>query len=243
LKLLVCGDVDASWALDGGLARTGVFLEQSQTAIPGEEIIVPINFPAAQNILAFDAKVFYQPEHLEFVGIEKTELTNHFTLSHAETNPGELRLGAFTVEPQSSAGTYATIHFKVKLDFTEKTELRLVSLKMNHETQPETHLTLVSQCNAPQNYTFQLLPNFPNPFNSGTRVEYRLAQKSRVELAIFNTVGQKICTLLNNLQERGEYRVTWNGATDAGQPVPSGIYFLKIQAGDFQQTRKITLLR
>ena len=156
---------------------------------------------------------------------------------------GEIRLGAFAVEPQQSAGTYANIHFKVKPGFSGKTLVCVTGLKMNDESLPETLLTLFEPIASSENSSFQLLPNFPNPFNSGTRLEYHLARKSQVELVIFNTIGQKICTLIHNLQEQGEYRLNWDGTNDAGQAVPSGIYFIQLFTEDFQQTRKITLLR
>lgn len=244
IQLMVYGDVDASWVpMDARLARPEIGQEQVLPAVADQEIAIPLNFPGNQNILAFDAKLLYKPEHVEFTGIQRTELTNNFTLSHAETHCGEIRLGAFTTEYKNKAGTYASIHFKVKPAFREKTDIRVTSIKINNESQPETRVTLVDSHKSLQNYSFQLLPNFPNPFNAGTRLEYHLAARSNVNLSVFNTVGQKICTLINNLQDRGEYRVKWDGTNDAGQSVPSGIYFVELFIDDFRQTRKITLLR
>lgn len=242
LTLLVLGDVDASWQPNQFLARAEI-REQSRLVQPDEEIVIPIAFPVGKNILAFDGKFLFQPNDLEFIQIQKTELSRHFSLSHAETNPGEVRFGAFAVEPQTASGNFAIAYFKVKNGAAAKTELRLVSPRMNQETLPELHLVLTNSSETSPEYTFQLIPNYPNPFNSGTRIGYQLAQKTPVDLSIYNTLGQKICILTHNLQEPGEYRVTWDGATDSGQPAPSGIYLIKLQAGVFQQTRKITLLR
>jgi len=242
MTLLVLGDVDASWKPNQALARVDA-REQSRPVNPGEEIVVPIEFPAGKSVLAFDGKFLFQPTDLEFIQIQKTEFSQQFSLSHAETNPGEVRFGAFTVEPRQKSGTYATVHFRIKTGAAAKTELRLVSQRMNQETLPELRLSLVNESQTSLEYSFRLLPNYPNPFNSGTRIGYQLAQKSFVDLSIYNALGQKICILTHNLQDPGEYRVNWDGTTDNGLPAPSGIYLIKLQAGNFQQTRKITLLR
>jgi hypothetical protein len=83
---------------------------------------------------------------------------------------------------------------------------------------------------------FELHQNYPNPFNPTTMIKYNLPKSSHVALKIYNLVGQEIATLVNELQSAGEYEITW-------QPkgLPSGLYFYKIQAGDFSETKKIIL--
>jgi len=70
---------------------------------------------------------------------------------------------------------------------------------------------------------FQLLPNYPNPFEHQTTIRYHLAEYSQVELKVYNPVGQEIATLLNAFQGEGEYEVFW-------QPVglPPGLYFCRL---------------
>ncbi len=90
---------------------------------------------------------------------------------------------------------------------------------------------------------FELSQNYPNPFNPTTQIRYGLPKAEKVELAVFNSLGQKVKTLVSEFQEAGFHTVTWDGVNEAGQRVSSGIYFYKIKAGDFRQVRKMLLVR
>jgi hypothetical protein len=85
---------------------------------------------------------------------------------------------------------------------------------------------------------FSLAPNYPNPFNAATAIGYDLSQPAHVELNVYNILGQKIATLVNEFHRPGRYRVSWDAAEFA-----SGFYFYRIEAGDNIQTRKMLLLK
>lgn len=91
--------------------------------------------------------------------------------------------------------------------------------------------------------SFELSQNFPNPFNPSTKIDYTLARKSHVELEVYNVLGQRVKTLVDDVREAGVWRVTWDGDNDFGTQVASGMYFYKLTAGDFVQTRKMVLLK
>ena len=90
---------------------------------------------------------------------------------------------------------------------------------------------------------FQLFQNYPNPFNPNTVIEYHLNRPARVILAIYNVLGEKVTSLVNKHQSRGLKRIIWDGTNEHGKTVASGIYFCTLKAGEFTQTKKITLLR
>ncbi|HFB68104.1 MAG TPA: T9SS type A sorting domain-containing protein, partial [Calditrichae bacterium] len=90
---------------------------------------------------------------------------------------------------------------------------------------------------------FALAPNFPNPFNPSTTIRYQLAREVPVRLEIFNIQGQRVRTLVHAVQSAGFYSVEWDGRNDAGQPVASGTYIYRLQAGSFVQTRQMTLMK
>jgi flagellar hook assembly protein FlgD len=87
------------------------------------------------------------------------------------------------------------------------------------------------------------MQNFPNPFNPGTRIKFHVPATSLVRLEVFNLMGQHIATLLEENRAAGEHELAWDGRSDLGQPVPSGVYLLSIRAGEFTQTRKMVLAR
>ncbi len=90
---------------------------------------------------------------------------------------------------------------------------------------------------------FVLEQNYPNPFNPSTYIVYSIPDEANVQLTVYNSLGQKIITLVNKKQISGTYRVQWDGKTGSGLNVSSGIYFYKLKAGNFTQTRKMILLR
>lgn len=85
---------------------------------------------------------------------------------------------------------------------------------------------------------YALYPNYPNPFNPSTRIAYDLARTSNVTLTAFDLLGRKVATLANGVQVAGSHTATFNGAD-----LPSGIYFYRLQAGDFVAARKMVLLK
>jgi len=89
---------------------------------------------------------------------------------------------------------------------------------------------------------FQLFHNYPNPFNPSTEIKFALPEAGNVELRIFNQLGQQVAVLVNGFQQAGVHSVFWNGCDELGNTVASGVYFYKIRAGSFEQTRKMILL-
>jgi hypothetical protein len=90
---------------------------------------------------------------------------------------------------------------------------------------------------------FALKQNFPNPFNPVTKIQYEIPTRSHVSLNIYNVLGQKVKTLVNTDQEAKSYSAQWDGTSDTGSKVASGIYFYKIEAGSFTQTKKMILMK
>lgn len=91
--------------------------------------------------------------------------------------------------------------------------------------------------------TYELLPNYPNPFNPETNIEFILPEPSFVTLKIYNLLGQEVRTLIANGYPAGQFKSTWNGKDNFGKPVASGTYIYVLQAGDFTKKAKMTLLR
>jgi len=85
---------------------------------------------------------------------------------------------------------------------------------------------------------FTLLQNHPNPFNANTVIKYGLLKDCRVTLEVYNILGQRVATLFDEKQEAGYKTARW----DAGS-LSSGIYFYRLQAGGFVQTRRMVLLK
>lgn len=100
--------------------------------------------------------------------------------------------------------------------------------------------TVGEHLSAPQ--VFHLYQNYPNPFNPATTIRFQLKMPGQVKLAIYNSLGQKVNVLLDKTLRVGEHTVEWDGTTESGQPVASGVYFVKITSRGFSSQRKMVLM-
>ncbi len=85
---------------------------------------------------------------------------------------------------------------------------------------------------------FELEQNYPNPFNPSTNINFTISAKSDVKLSVYNLLGQKVATLMDKPLNAGQYHVTFNGSD-----LPSGVYFYRLKAGKYSQTRKMLLMK
>jgi C1A family cysteine protease len=92
-------------------------------------------------------------------------------------------------------------------------------------------------------YANSLEQNYPNPFNGTTTIRYSVAEPCRVEIRLFNPAGQLVRTIEARHRKAGQYEVVWNGRDNTGRGVSSGVYFVRLKAGKFKDTRKIIYLR
>jgi hypothetical protein len=90
---------------------------------------------------------------------------------------------------------------------------------------------------------FSLDQNYPNPFNPTTKIEFVLSKSGQVRIEIFNILGQKVKTLVDQYLKAGHQMIEWDGKDESGEEVASGIYFYRLQAKEFTQTKKMVLMR
>jgi len=91
--------------------------------------------------------------------------------------------------------------------------------------------------------TYSLGQNYPNPFNAGTQIIYQLRERGAVSLTIYNITGQLVKTLVNTLQEPGNYTIQWDGRADNGAELSTGVYFYRMVAGDYLATKKMLIIK
>ncbi len=90
---------------------------------------------------------------------------------------------------------------------------------------------------------YALFQNFPNPFNPATSIRYSLSNMSHVKLEVFNTLGQRVKSLVQESQPIGTYLVEWDGTDDSKKTVASGVYYYRLQANNYTNVKKMTLIK
>ena len=195
--------------------------------------ILWISSPLPVELSLFTAIVFDERVHLKW--ITKTEVNNYgFEIERKQEGDEWRRIGfvdgyGTTLEPKE---------YNLMDDITEiNTRMIKYRLKqINYDGSYEYSDEVLADNPAPVDYTLQ--QNYPNPFNPVTTISYSLPVKSEVELIIFNALGEGVMQLTNEEKEAGRYSVEFN-ATE----LSSGIYFYRLQAGKFVETKKMVLLR
>jgi hypothetical protein len=103
--------------------------------------------------------------------------------------------------------------------------------------------TSIDNNDAPIITDYLLNQNYPNPFNPSTVIPFELSKRELVNLSIYNNLGQKVRTLLNQDLPAGAHQAKWDGQDNFDQTVPAGVYYYTIQAGEFNATRKMLLIK
>ena len=113
-------------------------------------------------------------------------------------------------------------------------------LQWDIELSSEVTAVEAAGANRPPDYV--LGQNF-NPFNPSTVIRYQLPESARVELAIYNLLGQKVATIVDEVREAGTHVARWDGRDEEGREVATGVYLYRLTAGSYQRTRRLVLLR
>ena len=104
-----------------------------------------------------------------------------------------------------------------------------------------TDVDIDQESKSPDNYS--LFQNYPNPFNGETTIKYNVSKEANVKIEIFNVLGERIKTLINEQQMPDYYSVRWDSKNDKGNTMNSGIYFVRFFSNNFSEIKKIILLR
>ncbi|MFQ5650253.1 MAG: T9SS type A sorting domain-containing protein [bacterium] len=142
------------------------------------------------------------------------------------------------IDPTTGIGTEFPTRSSAALDIEGLTFLKPDSLLAG-----ATFLTSVGEGPASLPASYALEQNYPNPFNPETTLRFQLPEASRVQVSIFNLLGKKIRVLTNADYPAGYHTIRWDGRDGKGQVLASGVYFYRIEAGEFVQIRKMSLLR
>ena len=183
------------------------------------------------------------------------------------SNSGDLPLAIYTIELKNNDGSFELVadsaytiesgeEVEVVVNFVPMTDgvhTAELYLESNDEENAEVTLSLTgigkaTTTTAVDDFNnmpteFGLNQNYPNPFNPTTNIKYQVPQDSRISLTVYNMLGQKVATLANEYKTAGYHNVVWNATNDFGQKVSSGVYFLRMQAGDFTKTMRMTFTK
>ena len=90
---------------------------------------------------------------------------------------------------------------------------------------------------------FKLHQNYPNPFNPVTMIQFDVPQRVDLVLSVYDLLGRRVKTLVKDNLDIGTYNVKWNGTSDSGEMLPSGMYFYELHSSEFHSVKKLILVK
>lgn len=174
--------------------------------------------------------------------IQLVDSQSGLNLYWTATSSNQIKIGIIDLSGQSVISAGATDLFRVKLSENSTVEPNVISGIAVDRRASEYRLTSVKTTSALPT-TYLLDQNRPNPFNPTTSIQYSLPVTGWVKLAIYNILGNQVRILVDETKPAGSHTVNWDGRSNSNDVLPSGVYFYRLTAGSYQETKKMLLLK
>ncbi|MCZ6818140.1 MAG: GDSL-type esterase/lipase family protein, partial [Calditrichaeota bacterium] len=213
----------------------------------GKRAQIPIQLEGEAEIRGFQLRLTFDGSRIRF---DRSELPdrNEFGMTiEAELAENSLTLIGY-LEKENSAvlirDQLLSLPAELLSDFDDATVQLTDVLLVSKSRTPLTDIEIENTNATPGIPTeFALFQNYPNPFNPSTQINFNLPKKSMVTIRIYNLRGELVHTLVEKEVEPGKHKIVWNGKNQNGIPVASGVYFYRIKAGQWHDSRTMTLLK
>jgi hypothetical protein len=221
------GDVSGNWSgavLAGGSVR---LFSMTKGLFAAKNVV-------AESAYAIEFDCEYDPSAVRYVDAVLREGLQNWHL-YTREEPGVVHVGAFGITPVESGSDLVNLHFESVENGDAVRSLRVTEYRVNDS--PALSGSVVwEQATLPVEYALE--QNYPNPFNPVTTIGYSLPRDSKVCLTVSNILGETVDVLVNDIQQAGRYTVQFDASA-----LSSGVYFYRIEAGDFKQIRKMVVLK
>jgi hypothetical protein len=228
-------------------------------------LMVPLEVTNGQDLTAMDIPLSFT----EGATLERVEFTDRvknfeFQAANIDNEKRQVVIGLISMVSKEApdlaagTGTIANLYFKLDPGVQEVTLNPITLDNPNHSltfyyndyssgraevktVNPE--IGAISASNVVLPTAFGLSQNSPNPFNPTTTIAYAIPQAGDVKISVFNILGQNVKDLVDGYMPAGNHQVVWDGKDHSGAAVASGVYFYKISAKDYSDTKKMVLLK
>ena len=220
--------------------------EDLQPGTTGEvKVLADLEVPVA----GAQIEINYDPEQLSFEAPRLSDWSDKFIAEYKDDKQGKLIVLLYNMsnDPISPGeGNMLSLPVTVSPDIMNKIKLEIDEIVLADENAVKIPVD-DGKASVPQ--AFELSQNYPNPFNPNTTIKYTLSSVGGEEeslpttLKIYNILGEVVRTLVNEPKSTGVYYEVWDGKDGRGDQVASGIYFYRLKAGEFSETKKMVLLK
>ncbi len=218
---------------------------------PGEEISIPVRIDRVDNLYALQAVFTYDPAVLKLSSFSSTALFNDMNVN-TNITAGKVYIAAAGTAPINEAGIIGYLTFTVEETIAEQgatnievdsflaNEVNLTALASGAEISFYGNPTTV---HLPGDVQSGLSEIYPNPVREYTNISYRIDEHSQyVKLEVYNTFGQVVSSLVNEMQLTGNYTFQWDATDESGNRLSEGVYYIRYQSNGDTQTRKVQII-
>ncbi len=215
---------------------------------PGDGINL-VNVEYASRVNYFDEKITNIDNEDKTVVMGLISMAYDPNTADLEVGSGPIAYLTFDVtDPTIESFTVAAADIpkpahRLMIVWHEQTADGQLEVRWNDQLDFSVNVPVTSAGNNPIPTSYALDQNYPNPFNAGTVISFALPEASRVKVTVFNVLGQTMKVLADQEMAAGVQRVSWDGRDDNGNSASSGVYFYRIAANSFTDTKKMTLIK
>jgi len=208
---------------------TSVYQITEHTIQSGDQISLFVDAHLTYLGTLLEMKLFYEdaPDSFVDLAVENVDLTSDMT--------------EFSISFKASDFP-ASVGKKLGISFDNITSTASSWLGLDNVSLINSGPTNVKATKLNPN-VYSLSQNYPNPFNPITRIDYQVPQTANINISVYNSVGQLVAILVDEIKSQGHYSVSWNAKDQKGLQVPSGIYFARMVSNSYSATKKLTLLK
>ena len=215
----------------------------------GSRDVMKVTGELPEQIAGAQLEIRYDPGAVNLGIPVKTKDNGSFTLQYRDDGDGTMRIVLYHMAPfkanelmQIGTADLVSIPRLAKGDINagDRRQIRLTQAFLSTANASAISVHGIDPA-LPQSFTLE--QNYPNPFNPSTIIEFTLSSAEQVNLEIFNVLGQKVRSLIDESMTAGVHRLTWDATTNAGQRVATGIYLYRLKVGTESQTRKMLFLK
>lgn len=238
-------------AAEGAIAKLNI---EHDELYAGQLTKIGVKGEFPSDVAGVQLQIDYNPDAVTFSQPELAEESGRMILAYNDDKEGRLRVLLYANKPWEleeliSAGFADVVNLpaQIKEDIAADDEAAIRITKAYLSTNEAVEIPL-EQENPILPGTFVLYQNYPNPFNPITTIDFDISHDdadgaSNVKLDVYNILGQKVKTLVDEPLGPGSHTVEWNGANESGSPVATGIYLYRLKIGDKSQSKKMVLLK
>lgn len=224
---------------EGPLVSVRLLKDQTPS---GDMLTVPLFAEIDEEASALQFEIAFNSDVLSPVGINKGDMAAQMTLDY-EVTDGTIKGILYNFGGESfgpATGNLFDLDFRIESGvFDPGPDINLTEFLIVNPAAEFMPVEIRGQL--PE--SFRLAQNYPNPFNASTNIRFELPSAGHAELSVYDLLGRRVAVLLDDFISAGDHVVTWDGRAGDGNTMATGVYFYRLRAADFDETKKMLLVK